>query len=144
MRLPLAALALFALAACTTEPPPKSDKPPASDAKENGSQDPVDDTEATETAEAEPKDDAPDPTPDEQANPGRSEDVAPSKNYAQGPSAGCTKATGATGLQTRTMTIAKKTREYLRFIPAGYAPKKPVALVLGLHGSGGTSSRARE
>src|SRR5690349_7578141 len=41
------------------------------------------------------------------------------KNYAQGKSAGCAKTTGATGLQTRTKTIAGKTRDYLRFIPAG-------------------------
>lgn len=67
----------------------------------------------------------------------------PAKSYAQGPSAGCTKTTGATGLQTRTMSVAGKTRDYLRFIPAGYTPGTPVSVVIGFHGSGGTAAKAR-
>ncbi len=67
----------------------------------------------------------------------------PGKSYDQGPSAGCAKTTGATGLQTRTKSIGGKTRDYLRFIPAGYTPGKPVAVVLGFHGSGGTAAKAR-
>jgi polyhydroxybutyrate depolymerase len=69
--------------------------------------------------------------------------VKPAKSYAQGPSAGCTKTTGATGLQTRTKVIAGKTRDYLRFIPAGYTPGTPVAVVFGFHGSGGSAAKAR-
>lgn len=67
----------------------------------------------------------------------------PAKNYALGKSAGCGKAGAATGLQTRTMTIAGKVRSYVRFIPAGYQPNKALAVVLGFHGSGGSSVKAR-
>ena len=52
----------------------------------------------------------------------------------RGNSAGCGKASG-TGLQTRMMTVAGKTRRYLRFIPPTYDPAKPLSLVVGLHGS---------
>jgi len=65
------------------------------------------------------------------------------KNYAQGKSAGCMKTTGATGLQTLTKTVGGKTRDYLRFIPAGYKPGTPVSLVFAFHGSGGTAVKAR-
>lgn len=86
---------------------------------------------------------APPADPAEPSDPAPVTPAKPAKNYAQGPSAGCTKTTGATGLQTRTKTIAGKTRDYLRFIPAGYKPGTPVAVVFGFHGSGGTAVKAR-
>jgi len=103
-------------AGAQTAPPSTNDTPPTS---------PADPAPATDP----PKD--PSTTP-------------PAKSYAQGPSAGCSKPTGAKGLQTKTMTIAGKTRDYLRFIPAGYTPGKAVKLVLGFHGSGGTDTKARD
>lgn len=82
-------------------------------------------------------------TPNEPTDAGADGSAKPPKSYAQGMSAGCAKTTGATGLQTRTKVIGGKTRDYLRFIPAGYKPGTPVALVFGFHGSGGTAGKAR-
>lgn len=67
--------------------------------------------------------------------------VRPEKTN-QGNSAGCGK-TGGTGLQSRTMTVAGVQRSYLRFIPTTYVKTTPLALVLGLHGSGGTAAGTR-
>lgn len=88
------------------------------------------------------------PTPDEDAGtpaPDAGEDAgsSPPKNYALGISAGCAKDKSGTGVQDRTMTIAGKTRQYLRFIPGSYEPKKPTPVVFALHGSGGNRVDAR-
>jgi polyhydroxybutyrate depolymerase len=90
-----------------------------------------------------PADPTPPPAPTTDPDPDPGAPPKPAKSYAQGMSAGCAKTTGATGLQTRTKVIAGKTRDYLRFIPAGYVPGTPVALVFGFHGSGGTAAKAR-
>jgi polyhydroxybutyrate depolymerase len=60
----------------------------------------------------------------------------------RGLSAGCG-STATTGLQSRTIQVDGVDREFLRFIPAGYTANKPMALVIALHGSGGTSDKAR-
>jgi polyhydroxybutyrate depolymerase len=83
------------------------------------------------------------PAPGDPIDGGADANMKAPKNYAQGPSAGCAKTTGPTGLQTRTKVIGGKTRDYLRFIPAGYQPGTPVAVVFGFHGSGGTAAKAR-
>ncbi len=59
-----------------------------------------------------------------------------------GLSTGCGNAV-TTGLQSRSVQIDGVERTFLRFIPAGYMPNKPIALVLAFHGSGGTSEAAR-
>ena len=66
------------------------------------------------------------------------------ENKNRGPSAGCGKAGAGTGLQARTLTVAGKERRYLRFVPPTYDPDAPLAVVLALHGAGGTAERARE
>ncbi len=68
---------------------------------------------------------------------------APIEDKNLGKSAGCGKAGAGTGFQTRTMKVAGQTRDYLRFIPAGYDPAKPMPMVFALHGSGGTAAIAR-
>lgn len=68
---------------------------------------------------------------------------ASTKDPDLGNSAGCGNAGAGTGLQTRTMDVGGATRRYLRFIPNGYRPNVPLALVFALHGSGGTAERAR-
>lgn len=83
------------------------------------------------------------PAPPPGMDAGSDATAPPVKSYDQGPSAGCTKTTLATGLQTRKMTVGGKTRDYLRFIPAGVTAGTPVAVVLGFHGSGGTAAKAR-
>lgn len=94
--------------------------------------------------EDEPPPAAPTPPPsDPTDDAGTDSGAKPPKSYAQGMSSGCTKTTGATGLQTRTKVIAGKTRNYLRFIPAGYQPGTPAMVVFGFHGSGGTAAKAR-
>jgi polyhydroxybutyrate depolymerase len=60
----------------------------------------------------------------------------------RGLSAGCGTA-ATTGLQSRTIQIDGVDRTFLRFIPAGYTPNKPMELVLAFHGSGGTSDKTR-
>lgn len=59
-----------------------------------------------------------------------------------GLSAGCG-VDSPTGLQERTIAIDGVDRTFLRSIPDGYDPTVPVALVVVLHGSGGTAARAR-
>jgi polyhydroxybutyrate depolymerase len=73
------------------------------------------------------------PTPDGSAG----------ENRNMGNSAGCGKAGAATGLKSVTVDVAGTKRTYLRFVPATYKVDQPLALVLGLHGSGGTSEKAR-
>jgi poly(3-hydroxybutyrate) depolymerase len=41
------------------------------------------------------------------------------------------------------MNVGGVARRYLRFIPNGYQPSVPYALVFGYHGSGGTADKAR-
>lgn len=60
----------------------------------------------------------------------------------RGLSAGCGKPANV-GLQSRTIMVDGEERTFLRFIPQAYKPNTPVALVLGFHGSGGTSTGAR-
>ncbi len=61
-----------------------------------------------------------------------------------GRSLGCTvDGGGASGVTTRTLMVDGKTRTFLQVVPAGYTPGTPIALVLGYHGSGGTSAGAR-
>jgi polyhydroxybutyrate depolymerase len=61
----------------------------------------------------------------------------------RGLSSGCGNERAGRGLQRRTIEIAGVERSYLRFIPDDYDPDAPLALVFALHGSGGTSERAR-
>jgi poly(3-hydroxybutyrate) depolymerase len=70
-------------------------------------------------------------------------DVPHVKDPPLGLSAGCGNAAAGTGLQTRTITVGGTQRTYLRFIPPAYKPNKGIALVLALHGSGGTAQNAR-
>lgn len=67
----------------------------------------------------------------------------PAKDYARGSSVGCGNASAGKGLQDRKMTVAGKSRAYLRFIPQGYDANKAYPLVFALHGSGGTKEKAR-
>jgi len=73
---------------------------------------------------------------------------AGSDAYAPDPklglSKGCERTQGATGFQQDLkVTIAGVERTYDRFIPTSYEPKKPMMLVVALHGSGGTKTIAR-
>ena len=72
-----------------------------------------------------------------------SDAATPGENKNLGLSSGCNKAGAATGAKTLTVTIAGKERSYIRFVPPAYDPQKGVSLVLGLHGAGGTSAKAR-
>ncbi len=78
----------------------------------------------------------PDPDPDPDPDPVHVPDPD------RGLSTGCGQVAG-TGLQSRTIMIDGEERTFLRFIPAGYQPNTPIALVLAFHGSGGTSAAAR-
>ncbi len=69
-------------------------------------------------------------------------DAAHVPDPERGLSTGCGKA-ATTGLQTRTIQIDGVDRTFLRFIPAGYDPAKPMSLILAFHGSGGTATGAR-
>lgn len=97
---------------------------------------------ATPTA---PEQDAsvPSPEPSDAATSDAAADGGPIENKNLGPSAGCGKKAPATGLANLTKTVAGKTRTFLRFVPPSYDPKTPLAVVYGLHGSGGTAEKAR-
>jgi polyhydroxybutyrate depolymerase len=62
---------------------------------------------------------------------------------SRGLSAGCGKAGADKGLFAGTKKIGGKKRDFLRFVPPGYMPNKPLMLVLAFHGSGGDGERAR-
>jgi len=131
--LAVASLALVtALAACSADSGdvPRGPSPAAPEDAANGPVSPAPESEAGALPPAPPVDAGPD-------------GASPPKNYDRGSSAGCGKANAGTGLQTRSMTIAGKARSYLRFVPPGYQPNVPLAVVFGLHGSGGTSEKAR-
>lgn len=83
------------------------------------------------------------PGPADAAPPTADAAPAPIEDKNLGPSAGCGKKAPPTGVTALTKTVAGKTRTFLRFVPAAYDPKTPIAVVYALHGSGGTAERAR-
>jgi poly(3-hydroxybutyrate) depolymerase len=119
------------VAACT-EPSRAMESGRGSDAPQTSTPTTPETPEATAGAEAEAE--ADDVEADPVVAPGDAGARVPGEQRNRGNSAGCGKASG-TGLQQRTVTIAGKERRYLRFIPPTYDPAKPLALVIGLHGS---------
>lgn len=57
--------------------------------------------------------------------------------------AGCGKATGATGIQEKRLTVAGQSRRHQLFVPAGYDPESPTRLVFVFHGLGGDGDQIR-